>query len=248
MRLESPSQVRLRRTATHLRSAQIAPAITAQLPLRILALSDLHAEESLLERIPACATGRKPDAILILGDITNRGPVSYADDLIEALKSTGIPAHAIFGNIDPPEVQALLEEKGVSVHARRVKLNGWNLAGFGGSGPTPYGTPAEFPEEEIYAGLAGLKINSKTVLMTHSPPFDASGLDKSWKGELAGSRSIRRIIEERTPALNLCGHIHEREGEARIGSTAIVKVGPANKGHAAIVEMGSKINVEFIKL
>lgn len=230
MRIESPS------------------AIIAQLPLRILALSDLHAEESLIERIPACAVGRKPDAILILGDITNRGPISYAEDLIEALKGTGIPTHAIFGNIDPPEVHALLEEKGVGVHAKRVKLDGWNLVGFGGSGPTPYNTPTEFPEEQIYEGLAGLKIDSKTILMTHSPPFDVEGLDKSWKGERAGSKSIRKIIEERKPALNLCGHIHEREGKAKIGSTAIVKVGPANKGQAAIVEMGSKINVEFIKL
>ncbi len=217
--------------------------------MRILALSDLHSDESLLKRIPACVRRVKPDIILILGDITTRGPLSYAKEMLDALEKTGVRSYAIFGNMDQFEICALLEERGMNVHMKRVELEGgWNLAGFGGSGPTPFGTPTEFSEEQIMKGLSGLKIDARTMLATHSPPFGAEGLDEPRPGVLAGSKSIRKIIEERQPALNFCGHIHEREGEAKIGKTVVVKVGAAERGRAAVVEAGKSIKVAFTEV
>lgn len=230
MRIESPS------------------AINAQLPLRILALSDLHSDESLLGRIPACIDRVKPDAVLVLGDITTRGPLSYAEDALAALSQPGIPLYALFGNMDTPDVRELLGTKGIGIHLRRVGLEGgWGLVGFGGS-RTSIGTPSEFPEDKIYSGLAGMGIGAKTILATHSPPYGADGLDSPRQGVHAGSTAIRRIIEERQPALNLCGHIHETEGEATIGRTLIAKVGAAQDGRAALVETGRKIKVGFIDI
>lgn len=155
--------------------------------------------------------------------------------------------YALFGNMDLPDVRKLIEERGVSIHARRIELGaGWNLVGFGGSGPTPFGTPTEFPEDEIYEGLTGLAIDGKTILATHAPPYDVK-LDYV-KRKPAGSKAIRRIIEERRPAMNLCGHIHENEGEGRMGGTRIIKVGAAMRGRAVELEIGRGLKVGFIKL
>jgi len=180
--------------------------------------------------------------------MTNRGPVSFAEDLLDAAEGSGVKVFALFGNMDTHEVRELFEQRGVSIHLRKVKLSGgWVIAGFGGSGPTPFGTLIEFPEDEIYKGLAGLGIGAKTVLATHAPPRDASGLDYA-RGKPVGSSAIRRIIEERQPAASLCGHIHENEGEATIGRTKVIKVGAAMDGRAVELEVGKGISANFIDL
>lgn len=126
-------------------------------------------------------------------------------------------------------------------------MDGWNFVGFGGSSPTPFGTPTEYSEEQIYRELGSMRMNSKTILVTHSPPYD-SGVDKTTSGASAGSKAIRRIIEEKRPFMDICGHIHEAEGEAMIGSTRIVKVPPAMKGKAVEVLLEQDVRIEVIKL
>jgi Icc-related predicted phosphoesterase len=49
---------------------------------------------------------------------------------------------------------------------------------------------------------------SRTVYVTHSPPYNTA-LDIVYSAEHVGSRSIRRFIEEAQPPLTLHGHIHE---------------------------------------
>ena len=213
--------------------------------MRILALSDLHSDETLLERIPELMGRTAPDAVVFLGDFTNWGPLSYAKD---ALKCVGrVKAYGIFGNADSKEVRALVEESGFGIHLKVAELGeGWSIAGFGGSRAS-IGTPNEFSEEEIYRGLSGLAMGPKTILATHSPPYSVDGLDSPRPGIHAGSTAIRRIIEEKQPALSLCGHIHERQGQAKIGKTLVVKVGAAQCGQAALVEIGGNINAQFLE-
>jgi len=216
--------------------------------IRLLALTDIHADEEAIGKVRARIAAGKYDAVLLLGDITDRGPVSFAEDFLDMLEEAGTKVFALFGNMDPEGVAGLLEERGVGLHGRKVKLErGFSLAGFGGSPPTPFGTPTEFSEEEIAAGLKGLKIDPETILATHFPPFGIGGLDSA-RGMPVGSKALRKVIEEKKPALNLCGHIHEHEGEARIGATRVVKVGPAMSGRAAELEVGKVIAARFISL
>lgn len=90
-------------------------------------------------------------------------------------------------------------------------------------------------------------MNSKTILVTHSPPYD-SGVDKTSAGVSAGSKSIRRIIEEKQPFMNICGHIHEAGGEAVIGETRIIKVPPANERRAACIVLNKEVTIIPVKL
>jgi hypothetical protein len=205
--------------------------------MRLLALSDLHAVEMVLEGLASLLEDDRFDLILVVGDITQRGPLSYAEDLLDVLNGQNVLA--IHGNMDTQQVVDALEKRGIFFHLNMVEMGGWNFIGFGGSSPTPFGTPIEYSEEQIYSELSRMRMNSKTILVTHSPPYD-SGVDRTSKGVSAGSIAIRRIIEEKKPFMNICGHIHEAEGEAMIGSTRVIKVPPAMNGKALEVELDDK--------
>lgn len=201
--------------------------------MRILALSDLHSEETVLDGLSNLLLRERFDLILIVGDITQKGPLSYAEDLLDALAEENVLA--IHGNMDTQQVIDVLEKRGIFFHLKKVDMGGWNFIGFGGSSPTPFGTPIEYEEEQIYNELSEMRVNQKTILVTHSPPYD-SGVDRTSKGVSAGSKAIRRIIEERKPFMDICGHIHEA-GEAVIGDTRVIKVPPAMEGKAVEIEL-----------
>jgi len=82
------------------------------------------------------------------------------------------------------------------------------------------------------------KINSKDA------PEEVQGIEK-------GSKLTRRIIEKYEPILNIAGHMHENQGQTRIGKTTIINTGAALEGKAAIIDFDEKKkrvnNVKFIK-
>ena len=213
--------------------------------MRILALADLHSEEFILERLAKIVERERFDLILIVGDITQNGPLSYAEDLLDVLR--GEKVWAIHGNMDTQQVVDLLERRGIFLHMQKAEIGEWNFIGFGGSSPTPFNTPTEYEEWQIYEELNKFRMNQKTVLVTHSPPYN-SGVDKTSAGMSAGSKSIRRIIEEKKPFMNVCGHIHEGEGETLIGSTRIVKVPAAMNGRLAEIFISEEVKVNLVNI
>jgi len=213
--------------------------------MRILALSDLHSEEIVLEGIENLLKREKFDLFIIAGDITQRGPLTYAENLLDILR--GEKVLAIHGNMDTQQVIGLLERKGIFFHLSKVEMGEWNFIGFGGSNPTPFGTPTEYEEGQIYDELSRFRMNSKTILVTHAPPYN-SGVDRTSKGVSAGSRSVRRIIEEKKPFMDLCGHIHEGDDEAVVGSTRVVKIPPGMEGRALDIELRGDAYTRIIQL
>jgi Icc-related predicted phosphoesterase len=63
-----------------------------------------------------------------------------------------------------------------------------------------------------------------------------------------GSKSVRKMVEEKRPILLICGHVHEHEGREILGETLIVKLAPAEKLRAAEIEIKDSIDVNFISL
>ena len=126
---------------------------------------------------------------------------------------------------------------------------GLRLMSYGWSNETPWKTPREVPEEELYRRLDGLAEQvddaRRAVFMIHVPPHD-SGLDTApildenlrptvSAGDVlrgpVGSTAVRRLIEERQPVLSVHGHVHESGGERKIGRTVCVNPGSeANHG------------------
>ncbi|MFA6530646.1 MAG: metallophosphoesterase [Candidatus Micrarchaeia archaeon] len=222
--------------------------------MKILAFSDLHDEEDAFEKLKNFYSGNSGksksnfDAVFILGDTTNLS-YSFLESVISFFNSPASFSKNCFfipGNNEP--FPALERAAGLNgfLQARTAKLDGFMLAGFGFSPPTPFGTPGELTEDKLYVGLTKLGIDRNTILLTHAPPYDV--FDQTKKGP-AGSVAIRRIIEEKQPFVNFCGHIHEHQGVGKIGETIVVKV-PALKDYAYCVAeiKGRKIEAKFEKL
>jgi Icc-related predicted phosphoesterase len=209
--------------------------------MKLLALSDLHSDEEVLDRLRAISAGRNYDAVLFCGDLTSNGPASYAEDAVSLFPSS----YAVFGNMDTPDVAERLRQLGVLVHARKVGLGEWNLAGLGGSNPTPFGTPSEFSEEKISAFLQQAAVDQYSIVLSHPPP---QGVFDSVGSLHVGSAAVRAMISEKKPLMVICGHIHEYEGKQVVDQTLVVKLAPAERMRAAEITITDSIKVDFISL
>jgi Icc-related predicted phosphoesterase len=168
--------------------------------------------------------------------------VEFAD---ERLAGTDTDAYVIPGNDDPWSVDEVLAE-GKSVVACNEtvqRIGPHEMISFGFSNRTPWKTPRELDENQIYEGLRRLveqlEEPSRAIFNIHVPPFESS-LDTAFevdeelryvsKGgrphEIAtGSSAVRQVIEEAQPLLSLHGHIHESKGVTKIGRTVAINPG-----------------------
>jgi uncharacterized protein len=171
----------------------------------------------------------------------------------ERLADSDVPLYLIPGNDDDFGIDLILssdEFRPVNVDGKVIDIpGGLQLLSYGWSNPTPWQTPREVPEEELYRRLDELaeqvRDPRRAVFMIHVPPH-GSGLDTApildenlrptvSAGDVlrgpVGSTAVRRLIEERQPLLSIHGHIHESGGERKIGSTLCVNPGSeANHG------------------
>lgn len=180
------------------------------------------------------------DCLILMGDITNMGPLSVAEDILAKAKATGMPVLAVPGNCDPKPILELLDKYGVNLHAKSVKLGDLTFVGLGGSNLTPFNTPFELTEAEIKEELERLSsgVDKNWVLVTHAPPHETK-VDKIEVGAHVGSKSIRQIIESRQPLVALCAHVHEARNTDELGRTLIINPGQISKGYAAEVTINA---------
>lgn len=163
----------------------------------------------------------------------------------ERLADSPVRAYVIPGNDDPWSVDAVLSS-GVSVVAcdeTVEELGPHEMVSFGYSNRTPWHTPRELDEDEIYDRLKRLtdqlESPERAILNVHVPPWESS-LDTAFEvdEELryvtkggrphevpTGSKAVRQIIEETQPVLSLHGHIHESKGVTKIGRTVAINPG-----------------------
>lgn len=222
--------------------------------MKILQVSDIHSHhKKLMEHLK----NNRADLIIITGDITQFGPPELGEDILNDISTFDTPVLAIPGNCDPVEISGRIDNsRAVNVHGRSLVINGIGICGFGGSNHTPFNTPQEFEEVEIYDGVSsaikGVSQEKISLLLTHAPPYGTK-TDTLPSGDHAGSTSIRKIIEEYQPTVNLCGHIHESRGIDQVGKTITVNPGDLSRGHGCLINIDDpedalSIRVEIIEL
>ncbi|MEM0120183.1 MAG: metallophosphoesterase [Thermoprotei archaeon] len=180
----------------------------------------------------------------------------------EKFKPIGAKLYVIPGNDDYPEVASFLntlEGDTIKVFDERVvEFGGYQLAGFGYANPTPWNTPRELPEDEIYIRLTQItaKADARTlVVVAHPPPYntllDLAPKLKDFKpvmvgGEVVkdhvGSTSVRRLLEEKAPLIGLHGHIHESPGADRLHPT-----GESSRKNVPVFNPGSEYNMGVLR-
>ncbi len=203
--------------------------------MRILMATDIHGSRAAMEAIPAAVGEHAPDLFVAAGDITHFGrPPSYAEDLLGRIS---VKTLAVPGNCDQPALLAVLDRLGVDLHMKRAKVAGQTFVGLGGANPTPFGTPFEIGEDEIWRGLDGV-MEPRAILVSHPPPYGY--LDVVPGAGHVGSRSVARIVEKYRPKAVLCGHIHEAAGIVE-GDVTMINPGPAMDGHLGLLDIGDRV-------
>jgi Icc-related predicted phosphoesterase len=216
--------------------------------MKIVAFSDIHGKYG---KIMDFLKNNEVDLVILTGDITHFGPSELAAEILNEIASFDVPVLAIPGNCDPADLYGKLDNSNaINIHGKSVTIKNIGICGFGGSNPTPFKTPLEFEEVEIYdqakKALEEVKDSKITLFVTHAPPADTK-TDVLPSGDHVGSKSLRKVIEEFQPTVNVCGHIHEARSKDIIGKTEVINPGMISEGHACIINIDDS-NEEDIKV
>jgi uncharacterized protein len=189
----------------------------------------------------------------------------------DRLSDASAPLYLIPGNDDDFVIDEILNQPQyapVNADGQVLEIPGdLQLLASGWSNYTPWQTPREETEDELYARLEKLaqqvRDPKRAVFMIHVPPHD-SGLDTAplldenlrptvSAGDVlrgpVGSTAVRRLIETYQPLLAVHGHIHESGGERRIGATLCINPGSeANHGilRGYLIDVGRK-GIELVQ-
>lgn len=209
--------------------------------MKILVMGDIHGQ---CPNIFNYLQKNKVDLMILTGDITHFGPEKLGEEILKEICIFETLTLTIPGNCDQTYIYGEIENSNaINIHNKSLIIKNMGICGFGGSNPTPFNTPLEFAEIQIYSQLEKLMSEIENqeirILVTHAPPWNTRA-DILSSGHHAGSESIRKIIEEYQPTLNVCGHIHESKAIDKIGDTIIINPGESSKGFASIIEIKNK--------
>jgi Icc-related predicted phosphoesterase len=191
----------------------------------------------------------------LLARLMNERVQEWLELATERLADSDVPLYLIPGNDDEFVIDEILNQPGhrpVNADGKVLDIPGdLQLLASGWSNHTPWQTPREESEEELYERLDALarqvRDPRRAVFMIHVPPYD-SGLDTAplldenlrptvSAGDVlrgpVGSTAVRRVIEQYQPVLAIHGHIHESGGERRIGETLCIN--PGSEANAGIL-------------
>jgi len=224
--------------------------------MKILCIADIHGDRESVLRLRRYAIANKFENVLILGDFPDYDTFRNREKSLEEVRFvldslSNFRVLAIPGNCDTPEILNLFDEYGVNLHENIAVFNDTTIIGLGGSAPTPFDTPFEMEEKEIYEKLEKLLNGIKTervVLAVHNPPLNTE-CDIMTPGVHVGSKAIRDIIERFQPEILLSSHIHESGGSTdTIGKTKVVNVGPLTHEMFGILHLNKDIDIELSEL
>jgi Icc-related predicted phosphoesterase len=90
------------------------------------------------------------------------------------------------------------------------------------------------------------------IFISHNCPYktrldliSAKKAHELAKGKHYGSFLTRKMIEKYRPLLCICGHMHENQGQCKIGKTFVINPGPSFRGKYSIININRKIGVRF---
>jgi Icc-related predicted phosphoesterase len=212
--------------------------------MKIVSFGDVHMATRNLARMDTVM--RDTDLVIVSGDITNFGGADDARKVLDDVRRCCPQVLAVPGNLDQPDVFPWLETEKMALHGRGVVHGSVGIFGCGGSNITPFGTPSEFSEAEIYdalrRGYDEVRDQRPLLMICHTPPAETK-CDRIIGGRAVGSLAVRRFIEEVRPEVCISGHIHESAGMDMIGPTTILNAGPF-KGGGYVVVISDGVRLE----
>jgi len=198
--------------------------------MKILALTDLHGDVSILKSLIKKVITSEIDIIVIAGDLTQfETNLNY---LLAKLNSMNKPVLIIPGNHEDDEhltETAKAYPNLICFNKKAVEFQGYLFLGYGGGGFSLEDSQFKWLARQWYSEYQ----NQKIILVLHGPPFGTS-LDKI-DNRHVGNKDFRSFIERIKPKLVICGHLHENAGKLdTIGEIKLINPG----WEGMIVEMG----------
>ncbi len=191
--------------------------------MKLLAFSDLHRD--LGQAAELVSMSAEADVVIGAGDFASVH--EGLDETIAALAAIEAPTVLVPGNNETEDaLREATSDWGAAtvLHGGGTTIDGVEFYGLGAGVPvTPWDWSFDLDDAAAAEMLAGCPQGA--VLVLHSPPqghCDSNGADMHF-----GSPALLRAVEEKSPRLAVCGHIHESWGcESRVGATPIRNLGP----------------------
>jgi Icc-related predicted phosphoesterase len=223
--------------------------------MKIAAIGCIHNE---IERLPILfekVASYEPDILISVGDIADASfpkgfePIDIGKIFLEEAKEYFKKVLIVPGTWDK-DLISFFQKQNVLIHGRGESIGDVGIYGFGGA-QTPFNTPYEPSDKEIEEGLrkAFNEIKDKKIKIqaTHAPPFNST-LDLVGNKHV-GSLAVRKIIEEFSPQVAICAHIHESVGKDFIKNSLVINVGKFTEGYFGLIEIkNDSINAEIVSL
>ncbi len=194
--------------------------------MKILALSDLHGDKHLAREMAQKASENEVDLVILAGDLVDSN--NSVEGIVGPFREKGLEVGILPGNHEGmAEIGFLVEKYGAkNLHGYILKKGDVGIFGCG------YGNIGlhQLNEKDVFDTLKkghdyllGIK---KKIMVTHTHPSDSL----ISLGVFAGSKAIRKAVEEFQPEIHICGHVHESQGiEEMIGKTRVINVGRKGK-------------------
>jgi Icc-related predicted phosphoesterase len=191
--------------------------------MKILAASDIHSDKLLVKRLADKADKENVDLVILCGDLTQSE--QSTEGIIGPFVSKNKKVLLIPGNHESvATVDFLAELYGVkNIHGCPVRYENIGIFGCGGANMGLH----QVSDEEIFKllskGFEKITYLDKKIMVTHVHPNNC--LIEKFSSFVPGSKGVRKAIENLSPDVLLCGHVHEAEGiEDKIGKTKIFNV------------------------
>jgi len=216
--------------------------------MKFCVVSDLHGHVSLVPKITSYAQNHQCELVVFCGDLTNFGTVDEGIEILRTFSKSGLKMLYVPGNCDPRKLIHVKVEGTICIHGRLIYMNDVGFVGVGGSSITPFNTPFELDENEIWNllenAVRGTKDLDRVILVSHDPPNNTA-LDLNFAGLHVGSKSVRKFILKYKPLMGLHGHIHEGRGVDKLNGVTIINPGASANGYIAIVNVEGKAKVTY---
>jgi Icc-related predicted phosphoesterase len=191
--------------------------------MKILALGDVHGDQSLIKKAVKKAEKEKVDLIILNGDLTFFD--QETKNIIKPFEKKGKQVLILPGNHETMNtIKSFEKSYGVakSLHGESFEHSG---VGFFGAGYATDVGPFSIDEKDefylINKGHNKIKNLDKKILVTHMHPKGSKSEFSGFKG----SEAITKAIKKFKPDLAIFSHIHEASGiESKMGKTRLVNV------------------------
>jgi len=187
--------------------------------MKILAFSDIHGDINYLKEVYIKFKKENPDIVVFSGDLFEF--YRSSKKIKENLEKFDKKILLIHGNHESSDmIDKICSKNIINIHKKIFEFNNIKFFGYGGGGFDITDKKLELLTEKIKQKL------NNWVFVTHQPPFNTN-LDRIFDRHV-GSKSIRKVIENLNPLLNICGHLHENFNlKDIIKRTKIVNPGPS---------------------